>query len=72
MFDRRQYELIRGLCLAGLRAPDTNFALARELIEIGEAADAEIAAADGALREASVLAEAERIKAARQMSPQSA
>ncbi len=71
MFTRRQYELIRSLCLAGLHAPEANFALAGELIEIGEAAEVEIAAAACAEREASVLAEAGKIKAARE-TPQSA
>ena len=64
MFERRQYELIRGLCLAGLRAPETNFALARELIAIGEVADAKIVASDAVARDAAVLAEADKIKAA--------
>lgn len=64
MFDRRQYDLIRGLCLAGMKAPETNFALAHELIAIGEIADAQIAAADSATREAQLLAEAERVNAA--------
>jgi hypothetical protein len=64
MLTPRQYELIRGLCLAGLRAQETNFALARELIEIGEIAEAKIAAATSSEREALVLAEAERISSA--------
>lgn len=65
MFTRRQYELVRSLCLAGLHAPEANFALASELIEIGEIAETEIAAAASAEREASVLAEAGKIEAAR-------
>jgi hypothetical protein len=56
---------IRNLCLAGIKLPDINFSLARELIEIGEIADAETAAATAKAQEASIVAEAARISAAR-------
>jgi hypothetical protein len=65
MYSPRQYTLIRNLCLAGIKLPDINFSLARELIEIGEIADAETAAATAKAQEASIVAEAARISAAR-------
>lgn len=64
MYSLRQCTLIRSLCLAGIKLPDINIALARELIEIGEIADAEAAAATGKAQEASILAEAARISGA--------
>jgi hypothetical protein len=65
MFSRRQYEIIGQLCLAGMKSPEADFVLSRELLEIGEIAGATINAADAAAREATLLADAARITAAR-------
>ena len=68
MFDRRQYDLIRSLCLAGVKGPEANFALCRELIAIGERAEAEIAVLDREAQDAAVLATADQIKAQQEAS----
>lgn len=65
MYNQRQLILVRSLALAGLRLPDTDFALARELIEIGTVADAAIARLAQEAQRAALLADPEAIAPAR-------
>lgn len=63
MFTKRQLEIISGLARAGLKDPNAGFEISRELIDIGQAAEADVAAAAAIEHEKAVLAEAEQIAA---------